>query len=339
MINISVGMCTYNGEKYIREQLSSIFNQSKKVDEIVICDDCSNDNTISIIKEFQEKYPNTIRLYQNESNIGFGSNFFKCFSLCKGEYIFSCDQDDVWCENKVEKIIDAFKYDTVFVFSNAYLIDGEGNELNKSLWESLQIDYKKICNNEEYKKTIKKQLFVSGTTMAFKNSFYKKVGIPKYICSHDIYLSYLAPLFGSVVAIDEKLTKYRRHNNNTTKNAPVRFKDTTTRRKMSLSYRIKDNWYWMRHNGKYYKYSAQRNALDSVYEISKNYNNEYAMFFNDKSKFLKELDEISKKKKLSSLWCFIKFISKKENRDIYKKYQHDEIMPMFKDFLYMLLAN
>lgn len=104
----SVALCTYNGEKYIRPQLDSILQQSAAVQEIVVCDDQSSDQTFEILKEYQSKYPQIFRIYQNEQNLGYVRNFEKAIMLCSGDLIFLSDQDDLWFENKVETVEKAF---------------------------------------------------------------------------------------------------------------------------------------------------------------------------------------------------------------------------------------
>lgn len=106
---ISVAMTTYNGALYIREQLDSILAQTRSVDEIVICDDGSTDETVKILKEYAERFPEVIRLYENERNLGYRLNFKKAMSLCSGDYIFLCDQDDVWRKKKVELMVGKMK--------------------------------------------------------------------------------------------------------------------------------------------------------------------------------------------------------------------------------------
>jgi glycosyltransferase involved in cell wall biosynthesis len=101
----SVAICTFNGEKYIKAQLESILNQTLAIDEIIICDDGSNDKTIAIIELIQIENPNKISLYKNKVNLGSTKNFEKAISICTGYYIFLSDQDDIWKENKVEKVI------------------------------------------------------------------------------------------------------------------------------------------------------------------------------------------------------------------------------------------
>lgn len=85
---ISVVMATFNGEKYIKKQLKSIISQTKKVDEIIIVDDCSSDNTVKLIEQFKNKYNQNLKLYINKVNIGYRKNFKKAISLCESEYIF-----------------------------------------------------------------------------------------------------------------------------------------------------------------------------------------------------------------------------------------------------------
>lgn len=97
---ISVAMAVYNGEKYLKDQLDSILNQTTPVDEIVIVDDCSNDQSIDIIREYQ-KENSQIRLYQNAVNLGYKNNFRKAVQLCQGDLVFLCDQDDFWYPEKV----------------------------------------------------------------------------------------------------------------------------------------------------------------------------------------------------------------------------------------------
>lgn len=103
---ISVAMATYNGEKYIDQQLMSILKQTMAVDEVIICDDCSQDNTVAIIKNFISKYNlgSSWKVEVNERNLGYASNFIQAVSRTNGAYIFFCDQDDIWVLDRVERL-------------------------------------------------------------------------------------------------------------------------------------------------------------------------------------------------------------------------------------------
>ena len=111
---VSVVLCTYNGEKYIREQLESIVSQTYPIHELLIQDDCSTDATPLIIEEYKEKYP-FIRFYRNKNNLGFNRNFWKAFEKVTGDYIAISDQDDIWVPNKVKNVMAVFRegYDCV----------------------------------------------------------------------------------------------------------------------------------------------------------------------------------------------------------------------------------
>ena len=104
---ISVAMAAYNGEKYIIRQLESILDQTRKVHEIVIFDDCSTDNTKAVIDKFicENKLQDIIDFRVNDKNLGYASNFMRAIDKSRGDYIFFCDQDDIWTENRVEKML------------------------------------------------------------------------------------------------------------------------------------------------------------------------------------------------------------------------------------------
>ena len=139
-MKLSVALCSFNGEKYIEKQLNSILNQTNQIDEIIVCDDGSNDGTISILKHYQDKYPNIITCYKNESNLKSNKNFEKAISLCTGDYIFLSDQDDIWEQNKVESIMNVFEDSPKLegVFSNAKLINAKGEKYAEdSLWDNI----------------------------------------------------------------------------------------------------------------------------------------------------------------------------------------------------------
>lgn len=92
---ISVAMTTFNGEKYIEKQIESIIHQSLPVDEIIVCDDGSTDHTVELLKKYD------VTLIQNFQNLGYKLNFKQAMEKCNGDYIFLCDQDDIWEKDKV----------------------------------------------------------------------------------------------------------------------------------------------------------------------------------------------------------------------------------------------
>ena len=103
-MKISVVMATYNGEKYITEQFDTIRNQTRKIDELIICDDRSTDNTVSIVETYIKEHnlEDAWSIHINEKNLGYANNFHKATLMATGDLIFFSDQDDLWREDKIE---------------------------------------------------------------------------------------------------------------------------------------------------------------------------------------------------------------------------------------------
>lgn len=213
----SVAMCTYNGEKYIKEQLESILSQSLSIDEIIICDDGSNDKTIAIIEKVQLQYPNIIAVYKNEKNLGSTKNFEKAITICKGDYIFLSDQDDVWKENKVKKVIQYFLNNplTEAVFSNGDLIDDKNEKIkNNTLWNSvffMENQLKKPINL--FKLISSKRNMVTGATLCIKKEIKELIlpfpEIKKYY--HDEWIAITIASRKKLDYISDELISYRIH--------------------------------------------------------------------------------------------------------------------------------
>jgi glycosyltransferase involved in cell wall biosynthesis len=138
-MKISVALCTYNGEKFLKEQIDSILNQTVKVDEIIVCDDISTDDTLTILEEYSNKNPNLFKIYKNEKNLRSVKNFEKAIQLCTGDIVFLADQDDIWVENKIEKYIDFFNNNSNInaIASNGYCIDEQSKIHEKyAVWDA-----------------------------------------------------------------------------------------------------------------------------------------------------------------------------------------------------------
>lgn len=110
-MSVSVVMATYNGEKYIVEQLESICSQLRAGDEVLICDDCSTDHTVDILKDYVKgsSCHAYFRIVENEINLGFANNFKKVMDLANNDYIFFADQDDIWSQDKIEKMLEVME--------------------------------------------------------------------------------------------------------------------------------------------------------------------------------------------------------------------------------------
>ena len=218
---LSVALCTYNGAKYIREQVESILNQTMPVDEIVVCDDGSTDHTLSIIESLRESTKTDIRIHRNETNLGVCANFQKAVDLCNGDIIFLSDQDDVWHGDKVETVVGYFNlhHQKQVVFTDGQLIDGSGEAISDgTLWKCFGIDntcLKQIENG------LGMEIFAfenraTGATMAIRRGFEYTSSFSKFCIDdilHDGALAMLALIDNRLGHIDKCLIDYRIHGN------------------------------------------------------------------------------------------------------------------------------
>ena len=198
---ISVCIATYNGERFIREQIDSILRQLSSDDEIIVSDDGSTDDTISIINSIDDK---RIRIIEGPRKHSPTLNFERAMKEAKGDYIFLADQDDVWKPNKVEVCIKWLQnYDCVV--SDAEVTDSNLNPLYPSLYTIMQVRQGRIYN------TVWKNGY-TGCCMAFRHEVLNaSLPFPKDIPMHDIWIGNVAAYKYNVKFISEKLVLFRRH--------------------------------------------------------------------------------------------------------------------------------
>jgi len=194
-------MATYNGEKYIKEQLSSILVQLSLSDEVIISDDSSTDDTIRIIESFNDS---RIILLKNQTFHSHVYNFENALNHAKGSKIFLADQDDIWLPKKVEKMCHLLeKYD--LVLSDAVVINN-GQEILHGSFFTLN------HSRQGFFKNLYKNSYL-GCCMAFNRKLLELTfPFPKNINMHDWWIGLNAELYGTVFFSKEKLIKYRRHN-------------------------------------------------------------------------------------------------------------------------------
>lgn len=214
-MKISVALCTYNGAQYLQEQLHSIAQQTRLPDELVICDDKSNDNTIEIINSFVTKAPFSVNFVFNSENMGSTPNFERAIKLCTGDVITLSDQDDVWYPEKLKCIEKAFlKSDLIgAVFSDADVVDENLNQLGYRMWESINFSRKeqKRWSKGDSREILLKHNVVTGATMAFRSE-YKDLVLPiPSIWVHDGWIALVIAFIAKIVIIPEPLIKYRQH--------------------------------------------------------------------------------------------------------------------------------
>jgi glycosyltransferase involved in cell wall biosynthesis len=220
-MKISVALIVYNGAKYLRIQLDSILAQTHKVDEIIICDDASYDNTKEILEEYKNKHPNLFFIHYNTKNIGPTKNIEKAIKACTGELILLADQDDYWEAHKVETIIKYLEQNPNMngVFTNGSLINSKGKlDNNYALWDIMSFPYKTIKNKTELNSNLKLYIntvenAVTGATLAIRNNLpFLKQPFPiiKNLV-HDRWLAINLAENNSLGILEEKLIRYRIH--------------------------------------------------------------------------------------------------------------------------------
>jgi len=210
-MSVSVCLASYNGAKFIKLQLDSIIDQLDKDDEIIIVDDCSKDNTLDIIKSFNDS---RIKIYLNETNKGHVFSFGRAISLATKEIIFMSDQDDIWKKNRVvlmkEQLINS---DAMLISSNSDFIDSDGVQINYIVDGVHSASSEKNLNNII-------DIFVGkgnyyGCAMAFKKELTQLVlPIPTYVESHDLWIALAANILKSNLHFDGITLKRRVHGSN-----------------------------------------------------------------------------------------------------------------------------
>jgi glycosyltransferase involved in cell wall biosynthesis len=207
-------MCTYNGAQYLEEQLASLVSQSRMPDELIVCDDCSTDVTRSVLTNFAATSPVKIKVKTNSTRLGSTRNFEQAISLCDGDIIALCDQDDVWLPDKLRLMEECFRLDpqVALVFSDAELVDQDGHSMNKRLWDAYSVDAEKLGSDKAYEVLDRREV-ITGTTMAFRASFRKLVlPIPENIpVIHDAWIAHLIAHAGNLKPIATPLINYRQH--------------------------------------------------------------------------------------------------------------------------------
>ncbi|MDO4725678.1 MAG: glycosyltransferase family 2 protein [Porphyromonadaceae bacterium] len=210
---ISVCIATYNGEKYIRQQLATILCQLQPEDEVIISDDGSNDNTLDIIASLKDKRIKVFHHKKSDSKAKYPfeyvtRNFENALRHAGGNIIFLSDQDDIWLPAKVQTVTNALtQSNCILILHDCEVADETGKMIHKSYFE-LNGSRKGICKN-----LIKNSYL--GCCMAFRKELLKTaIPFPASSVPHDIWLGLLAEWKGRVVFCNHKLSKYRRHQSN-----------------------------------------------------------------------------------------------------------------------------
>lgn len=203
---ISVCIATYNGERFLSEQLMSILPQLSPKDEIIISDDGSQDETIRLIESIKSPQ---IHLHINDGKRGYTPNFENALRHAKGEYIFLADQDDIWMPNKVSicmRLLQSYS----LVISDAVIINEQGIRMGESFFK-LRKTRKGLLH------TLVRFSFL-GCCIAFNREIlHRAIPFPTehLLCTHDNWITLVGMTYYKTIVIDDKLVCYRRHSSNT----------------------------------------------------------------------------------------------------------------------------
>jgi len=207
---VSIPLLTYNGEKYLEEQLESILNQTYKNIEVIVFDDCSTDDTKKILQKYKESH--NLKYVINEKNIGLRENALKSFHQCSGEYIAPSDQDDIWKLDKIEKLVNNIGKHSL-IYTDSIPIDSNGHKLDEFYFGH----FSKLIEGSN-----NKSFFFGNCISAHAMMFHKSLltyifTIPKEMYFHDWWIAFIAATRGSIKLLDEPLVYYRRHQTQITK--------------------------------------------------------------------------------------------------------------------------
>lgn len=220
-MKISVAMATYNGEHFIREQLDSLAKQTRLPDELVVTDDGSSDSTVEILEEFALVAPFPVRVHRNKNNLGYPNNFLKAASLCRGDWVAFCDQDDIWLPEKIITLARHAKsatQDVLLICHRAEVVD---KDLRPSGTKVPKITKLRLVDRHQISPwwvatgfaTMVRAELIRDIPHQFRGCDYNDSSMS---LAHDQWMTRLASVLGKILMLPDCLALYRRHEAATT---------------------------------------------------------------------------------------------------------------------------
>lgn len=291
-IKYTVIICTYNGEKYISKQLESILAQTRPVDEIIVSDDSSTDKTVQCVRKILKKSEIPYFISVNEKNMGVVRNFYEATKRATGDYIFLCDQDDIWMNNKISVFDNYIIRSTpcpLMIFSDGLLINAFDQISKKRLWEEVNFEPKKL-KHRSIMQLLLNHNFVTGSASAVSRNLTKELDNVPDDWLHDSWLAILAASRNSLAFIPEVTYYYRIHDSNV-----VGIQQRSLFEKVHSYFSFRGKIGRIRENE--YKHFS---ALEK-YTASEEYNE-----ITDCISFWRTLTEIRNMKRSSAMWWIVK---------------------------------
>jgi glycosyltransferase involved in cell wall biosynthesis len=216
---ISICMATYNGEQFLKQQLDSIIAQSNQDWQLLIRDDCSDDNTVHIIEDYAARVPDKIRLVTNNgSRLGASLNFGKLLEYADTKYIMFSDQDDVWLPNKIELTLNAMKAAEqiypdrpILIHTDLQVTDSQLNPIAHSLWS-----YQKLFSEagDNLNRIMALNVVTGCTAMINKRARAVSTPIPEEAIMYDWWLALNVCRHGKIIYVSIPSVLYRQHSKN-----------------------------------------------------------------------------------------------------------------------------
>lgn len=218
-LSVDILLATCNGEAYLKEQIDSILAQSNQDWQLLIRDDESHDGTVSIIKDYLQKYPSKIKLIEDsDSHLGAKLNFQRLLEHSDAEYIMFCDQDDVWLHRKIERTLKAMRTaeknypnKPIMVHSDLIVVDANLKKIADSLWAYQKIQPRK---GDDLNRIILQNVATGCTIMINTRAKNVSLPVPKDAIMHDWWIAIKVAEHGKIVYIPDRLVLYRQHPNN-----------------------------------------------------------------------------------------------------------------------------
>ena len=213
-MTFSVALCTCNGAAYIQEQLDSILRQTVPVSEIIICDDNSRDGTVGIAEKILARSGVEYRIFVNKPALGVANNFLKALKHTTGDYVFTCDQDDIWHEDKVKIFRDGVRQSgKALYFSDGVLVDGDVKPLGSTLWEAYGVD-RDLASGEALLQILIRRPIVTGAAMLVSRQLIDQINEIPERWLHDEWFAMAAAAKDDIAPVYAKTFDYRQHGNN-----------------------------------------------------------------------------------------------------------------------------
>lgn len=221
-LSVSIAVCTYNGERFLQEQLDSLLTQTRLPDQIVIRDDASSDGTLPLLRAFvlrAEAEGIAVDLQVNPQNLGYRRNFDGALRACTGEVIFLCDQDDVWHAGKLARFCAEFaaRPGLLALHCDALLIDEIGNPLPGGLFDAVnygRAERERMHAGDGFRVTLKLKVMTGAAMALRRHVLADALPLPESEWVHDAWIATLAAMRGEIDSLSEALISYRLHPDN-----------------------------------------------------------------------------------------------------------------------------